>query len=270
MAQRAAERVARPEAAHHLDRRRLEQSLGLLGGEQHAVAAELDDRELDALRPQPRRGLAWVVGTDRDRALLPVPDRDRRVVDGGTDPRRRLLARAPERRPVVQVEHRVAPARAGLEHPLGRRRARFLRQRARRHPQDRHVGDGRGVDVARAELEVRDRRVAAEQQLRILGRIEHGERERRDRAGLNPDEPRVDAEVAQLGDRDLAPWVLADLGEHRGVVAEARGGDRDVRRAAADRLPEALRRVPIRADLLAIQVDADPSDGQQLEIARHP
>jgi len=196
VAERPAERIARAEPAQHLDRRRLEHPLGLRAREQHAVAAELDDRELDSLCPKPRRGLARIVGADRDRALLAVADRDRRVLDGVADPRGRLLARASERRSVVEIEHGVAPTSAGLQPFRGRRRARLMGQRARRHPQNRHIGDRRRGHVARPQLEVRDRRVAPEEQLRVLGRIEHRERQRRDRPGLDPDKPRVDAERA--------------------------------------------------------------------------
>ena len=117
VAERPAERIARAEPAQHLDRRRLEHPLGLRAREQHAVAAELDDRELDSLCPKPRRGLARIVGADRDRALLAVADRDRRVLDGVADPRGRLLARASERRSVVEIEHGVADVRGPAAFP---------------------------------------------------------------------------------------------------------------------------------------------------------
>ena len=100
------------------------------------------------------------------------------------------------------------------------------------------------------------------------GGIERSEREWRHGVLCDPDEPCVDAKVVELSDRNLAERIGADLREHRGPVAKARGGDRDVRRAAADRLREARGRVPVGADLIAVQVDADPPDRQQLKLAR--
>ena len=43
-----------PQPAQHLNRRRLDQPLALLARDQHAVPAELDDRQLDAPGSQPR------------------------------------------------------------------------------------------------------------------------------------------------------------------------------------------------------------------------
>jgi len=51
-------------------------------------------------------------------------------------------------------------------------------------------------------------------------------------------------------------------------VPEAGGRDRHVGGAAADRLAEALRRMPISAELIAVQIDADPTDREQLQIRR--
>jgi len=124
------------------------------------------------------------------------------------------------------------------------------------------------LDLVRLELEVRDRRVAAEQQLGLLGRVEHREHRRRDRVRLHPDEPGVDSELAQLLHGYLAERIVTDLGVERGAVPEAGGRDRHVGGAAADRLAEALRRMPISAELIAVQIDADPTDREQLQIRR--
>jgi hypothetical protein len=116
------------------------------------------------------------------------------------------------------------------------------------------------------QLEVGHRLGAPEVQLRILRGREHRERQWRQARRVDAGEPRVDAELAQLGKRDVAERVTSDFRVDGRAPAEAGGCDRDVRRGAADRLDEALGIVPVGAELAAVQVDADPSNRQQLEI----
>ncbi len=137
---------------------------------------------------QPARGLVRVVRADRHGALLAVADRDRCVRR-----RRRRSSRVassrelPEARAVVEVEHRVAAAARGREHPLhGARGSAPGTARRRRSTGSARRRTVSGLDLVRPELEIGHRRLAAEQQLRVLGRIEHGERQRRDRLGSTP------------------------------------------------------------------------------------
>jgi hypothetical protein len=191
------------------------------------------------------------------------------VIDRGADRRRRLLARAPERRAVVEVEDRVLAAAALTQHRLHRRGARLVRQGAAGDPQHRQIAHGLRVDLAAVELKVGDGLGAAEVQLRVLGRVEHGERQRRHPVLADAEEARVDAEPLELAPRDETERVGPDLRVDGGPAAEPGGGDRDVRRRAADRLHEAARLVPVRPELRAVQIDADPADREQLEIPAH-
>ena len=163
----------------------------------------------------------------------------------------------------------MRPALARREHPLHRRAAGLLGQRAAADPQDADVGDGLAGDLAGSQLEVGHRRLAAEVQLRVLGRVEHGEGQRGHAVGLDSDEPHVDAEVAQLLQRRRSPNGSAPTLVYRAA--------RRPRRAAAIATlvglpPTAFENVsaslPARAELPAVEVDADPPDREQFEL-RH-
>ena len=122
-----------------------------------------------------------------------------------------------------------------------------------------------GVDVARSQLHVRSLRLAVEEDLRILGRRQRGEGERRAQSRFRPDEPHVHAEADELGPDVLPERVVTDLRDDGGAVSEPRRGDGDVGRRAADRLHEPLWLLEPGTGLVGVEVHADATNGDQLQ-----
>ena len=120
------------------------------GGDQHAVGAELDDGELDATGEQRVGGGLGRGHSHRDLALLAVADGDRHHVDRRADDGGRVGLVRPQRRPVVEVEHRVPAPGAVGQHGADRRSRRLLGERRSGDPQHGDLGHGGVVDVADA------------------------------------------------------------------------------------------------------------------------
>ena len=141
--ERAAEGVARSEAADELDLERGDELAGAVGErDEHAVGAELDERGLDAVGEQPVGRLVGVGGADGHLALGAVADDDGDLVEQRCDLLGGDGGRRPEHRPPVEVEHRVRCAAPGRRAPCGswsgwaprRRTSRGSRARRRRGP----------------------------------------------------------------------------------------------------------------------------------------
>ena len=110
--QRAAEGVAGAEAADDLDRVRRHDVAPVAGGDEHALAAHLDQRQLDT------RGRAAGVAASSGSLVPTATSTSARLPTAtvtwssiASYSRAGLLGRRPEHRPPVEVEHRV-PARA--------------------------------------------------------------------------------------------------------------------------------------------------------------
>ncbi len=74
-----------------------------------------------------------------------------------------------------------------------------------------------------------------------------------------------DALAYQLFADEAAHLLVANAGEQRRAQAEPRGADRNVGRAAADRLGEGGDVFEARADLLAVKVDRCTANGDDVE-----
>ena len=111
--------------------------------------------------------------------------------------RHSVVGRGPEHGAVVQVEHRMRPTSAGLEQRADGRSARLFGQRRGADPQHRHGGRGGQYLGGGLDRHVRPARLPVEQQLRVLRRVEGGERQRRAQRRMGADEAGVDAEVAE-------------------------------------------------------------------------
>ena len=239
-------------------------------GDEHAVAAELDDRHLDAARRAGRR----------------PPRRDRRCRRRRGTRRGCRWPRSPRRSAppmtadavglvghssgaVVEVEHGVRAPGARGEH---RRRSSM---RAGSSAIAEPATHSTPTSATRAVVDVAGPRaacpgavrLAVEEQLRILGRRQRGEGQRRAQRRGRARRTRVSTpNDVELGDDVVAERVGADLGEHGAAVPEPRRGHGDVGRRAADRLDEALRdRLKPAPGCVGVEVDADPPDRQQVE-----
>ncbi len=83
--------------------------------------------------------------------------------------------------------------------------------------------------------------------------------------GIGVDARHVDAFARALL-ADIAPHVLiADPGDEAALQAEPRGADRNIGRAAADRLRKARHILQAPANLLAVEVDRGAADGDDVE-----
>src|SRR5581483_8873206 len=163
-----------------------------------------------------------------------------------------LLGR-PEQRAVVEVEHRVPPAPARVQHRARRRPRHPRRQRGRRDPEDGRLPRRLQVTLLELDLLVRGGGLAVEEEGRVVRRVHRRERERRPVLRMRADEGGVDAEAGERAADVLAEALLADGGDHGRAVAEPGRRDRDVGRAPAD--------------LLGVEIDADAADRQELEPA---
>ena len=240
MAQGAAERVAGAEPVDDLDRHRRHLGPLVAAARQHARRALLDDREIQALG---RRRRARVAAADRRVPLVEVADRDRRV-------RERLrglagdLARLPEHRAVVEVEHRDPPAAASLQRRERRRAAGLLREPGPGDPEHARRPDRLEVELFGANLEIRRLRLAVEVQREVVGREDLAERQRRVQALDRRDVAVVDAEPAQRVVQELAERVRPRARDHR--AAAGRSAPPRPRRSSRCR-PGTCRTTPPRA-----------------------
>ena len=92
------------------------------------------------------------------------------------------------------------------------------------------------------------------------------ERQRRAQRGVSADETGVDPEGVLERLLDVATErVVSDLGEHGGTMAEASGGHRHVGGRATHRLAERAHVGERYVQLLGVEVDADASDGEEVE-----
>ena len=163
MAERPAERVAGAQCADDVDRHRRQHAPLVGGRDEHAVAALLHERELDAAREQRVGGRVGIGLADGDLALGPIANGDGRLIDGRADRRTGFVLGGPERRAIVEVEDRVhAPSSLVEEGAHGRARG-LIRERSRADPEDRHRPHDVGIDILDAQLHVR--------RLRLLSRI---------------------------------------------------------------------------------------------------
>src|SRR4051794_3459984 len=142
VAERATEGVSGAEAVDHLDRDGRDLAGAVVVDGQDAARPLLHHRERNSVVTQRFRGLARVAGADRGLALVEVSGRDCDVAERFADPAPGLLARGPEHRPVVEVEHGDAAAAAGLQRDEGRGAAGFLAQPGDGHPEDVRGPDG--------------------------------------------------------------------------------------------------------------------------------
>ena len=140
-----------------------------------------------------------------------------------------------------------------------RRAARFGGKPGAGRPEQRHAGDLLEVEIAFVEGHVGRGRLAVEEKGKAVRRKDLAEHDGRSQRRVRPDARRVDPELVERSPRVDTERVVADLGDHACGVAQARRRDRDVGRAAAEHLPEGAHIGKRDADLLRIEVDADPA-----------
>jgi hypothetical protein len=233
------------------------------------LGALLDHREPDAeLVKFPRRGV-WFPLPHRGLALVEVAHGHGHVRQRLLHPAPGLLPRRPEHRPVVQVQDGdVAPA-AGRQGGERGGAARLLGQAGDRHPEHPGVADGVQIQVLGADLQVRRLGQAVEVQREVVRREDLAERHRGGQVPDRGDETVVDAVAAQRLVQEGAERVVAGAGDDGRAPPVPGRRHRDVGRAAAQVLGEALHLVQAHADLLGIQVNADPAHGENLERLGH-
>src|SRR6478735_2640457 len=264
VAQGPAERVAGPEPVDDVDGERRHLDALVTRRREHALGPLLDDGQLDAALEEGigralRLGLA-----DRHLALLAVADGDGDVLEGRTHLGARLGGAAPEHRPVVEVEDRVPSAGPGGPRGEVCRTARFLAQPRDRRPVEAGRADRVERQLVGLDEQVGRDRVAVEVEREVVGREDLAEGHRGRRPVDGRDEPVVDAEVAQCLVDVPAERVLADAGQQGDASAVPRGGDGDVRGAAAEELLEGADLLETDAVLQGVDVDAGAADGDDV------
>ena len=203
---------------------------------------------------------------DRDLALGPVADGQRGLPERPDDLPGRAGRGVPQLRPPVEVEHGVLPPAPSRQQLVDGAAAGLGGQRAGRHPQHGHARRDLHVDVAELEVEVRRLGLPVEDDAGVVGRVELGEGQGRAQDRVGPHVAGVDPEGLGQRPADVVPeGVVAHLGEDRGGMAEAGRGDGHVGRRPADRLAERAHLAQGHAHLLCVQIDADASDGQELQ-----
>ena len=227
--------------------------------------------------PKPTRqqllGGAIGIGlADRDLALGAVADRHRHVVEHLVELGRGVGRRPPELRAPVEVEHGVgAPRRArragrgsssGWARPTGTRSGTTGSAPTRRHRGRRR----RSSIVHVGRLRRRDRRS-------ITGSPGSSIVANASGVGSDGSMPTKRVSTPNVSSRRpphvLPHRVVAEPCEHGRVMAEPGGGNGDVGRRAADGLAERPHLVERHAELLGVEIDADPPDRQQLQRDRH-
>ena len=164
------------------------------------------------------------------------------------------------------VSGRLGP---GLPGGVVRGAARLRGQAGHRGPEDVGVGDRRQVELLRADHQIRGDRQPVEQQREMVRRVHLAERHRGQQVRHLGDEPVVDVHLAQRLVHEPAERVRPGAGDQRRPAAVLRRGDRHVAGAAADGLAERLDVLQSHVVLQGIEVDADPSHGQHLEMLGH-
>ena len=178
---------------------------------------------------------------------------------------RAMAGEAPQVRPVIDVEHDLAPGGARDPHRLSLRGGRVGAREMRAAHQHR-LG---AFDVARIDVAFVERAVGAilaiedEREGLFVADAEQHERGEADRIG--PDARDVDAFARALLADEPAHVLVADAGDEAAFQPQPRGADGDVRRATADGLGEARHILQAAADLRAIEVDRRAADGDDVQ-----
>ena len=265
VAQRAAERVTGAEPVEHVDRHRRHLDRHGPVVREHALRTLLDDRETDAELVQRAGGGQRLPLPHRGIALVEVADRDGHMRQRLLDPVPGLLPRVPEHRPVIQVQDGDLPSPSRLQRGEGRGTARLGAKTGPGDPEDTRRADGVQVQFLAVDLQVRCFRPAVEVEREVVRREDLAERHRRRELRHRGDIAVVDAIRPQRRVHEPPERVVAGPGDDRGAPLIPGGGYGDVGRAAAEVLSEGLDVLEMDAGLQRIQVDADPSHGEDLE-----
>ena len=99
--------------------------------------------------------------------------------------------------------------------------------------------------------------------------VAHAENDqRRQPVGIGDDAIDGDALAHELLADEAPHLLVADAGDEPGLEAEPRGADGGVGGAAADRLGEGGHVLQPPADLLSVEIDGRPADGDHVEAGR--
>jgi hypothetical protein len=270
--ERAAERVAGAQAVHHLARDRIDLDNAVGGPRQHSRRTPLDNRHRHAELEQQRRRFQRIVAANRDRHLLLIADRHRRVAQGlaRPPPGRRVVV--PEHRPVIEVVDRDrARCRIGTRAQGSERRvaARLRGEPGAGGPQHARGADRVEVELVDSERHVRRGRLAIEEDREIVGRMDLAEHDRRAKCRVHADVSRVDAEALEGLAHVDAELLRADLRDDGGTDTESRRRDGHVGGASAERAGERRDVLERHVDLLRVEIDADAAHRDQLK-SLHP
>ena len=131
-----------------------------------------------------------------------------------------------------------------------------------------HQSTGRG-DEGLVDIALRQRHIGAvlaiEDQRKRLSVADAEDDQRRQALGIDLQPAGVDALALQLLADIAAHMLIADAAQQSRAQAEARPADGDIGRAAADIFGEARHILQPPADLLAVEVDGDAADGDDVE-----
>ncbi len=126
------------------------------------------------------------------------------------------------------------------------------------------AGDVGLVDVAFVERAVGAIVAIEDQRKRLV--VANAENDERGQApGIGVNARHVDAFAGALLADEAAHVLVADPRDQAALQPQARGSDRDVGRAAADRLGKARHVLETPADLRAVEVDRRTADGDDVE-----
>ena len=172
---------------------------------------------------------------------------------------------APEVRAVVDVERRPRAVLAGEGQRLQHRRlgARVAEMGAGRE-HGAGLGDEALVDVVLGQPHV-GAVLAVEDQREALVVADAEDDQRGQPLGVDLHPAGVDALAGQLLDDEAAHVLVADAGDHRGLQPQPRRAAGDVGRRAADVLREGAHVLQAPADLVAVEIDRRPADGDEVE-----
>ena len=143
--------------------------------------------------------------------------------------------------------------------------ALLVRQPGHRGPEDARVRDGVERHLVGLHHEVRRLGVAVEVEREVVRREHLAEGHRGRQALDGGDEAIVDAEAQQLAVHEPPEGVVPGAGDDGGAVAVPGASHGHVGGAATEELAERLDVLQPHPDLVGIDVDADPSDGQHVE-----
>ena len=218
-----------------------------------------------------------IVGAARDHHLLFGADDEIALGQDGGETLRdlarldvTLLARAmagepPQVRPVVDVEHNLAPGGAGDPHRL-ELRGGGIGAREMRAAHQHRLG---AFDVSRIDVALVERAVGAivaiEDQREGLFVADAEQHERGEPHRIGVDSGDVDALAFALLANESAHVLVADAGDEAAFQPEPRRADGDIGRTAADGLGEARHVLEAAADLRAIEIDRRAADGDDVQ-----